>query len=81
MWAASDILRYSLDALALGQFPSCRHDDMDFGIEDPRFSLAGKPLGFKAAVLGLKSDWDAVSSFFGTADRQFEYAPLPFLLC
>ena len=65
----SSILRYSLEALACGEYPVGRHDDLPltFGEGDEhRFGvLGGQPLGFKGALIGLKSDWDAVSTYLG----------------
>ena len=75
------VLRYSLESLACGVYPSERHDELPatFGPgDDSRFwAMGGTSLGFKGALLGLKSDWDAVSQFVGLPTATSLVHPCP----
>ena len=59
-------LRWCLCSLACGIYPDLRHDGKPFGPSDiHRAECAGKPLGFKAAVLWIKGDWAEFCDRFG----------------
>lgn len=57
---------WCLRSCASGRYPGKRHDGQTFTQGDAvRSSVAGMPLGFRAAVLFLKSDWSEWGSSFG----------------
>ena len=58
--------RWSIDSLAQGVWPVCPFDGPDWDADADRAAKAGTPLGFRAAVLHLMCDWEAVGSILGT---------------
>lgn len=61
---------WCLRSCATGRYPGARHDGRTFTEGDAvRSSLAGMTLGFRAAVLFLKSDWSEWGSSFGFASH------------
>ena len=57
-WPLLDNLRWSLEALADGRYPTRRHDGTPFGNKDEaRAAKAGTNFVCKAALVHLKGDW------------------------
>lgn len=63
--AAFQYLQWLMSAMASGTFPGRRHDGLEWAEDDPNKALAGKPLGYSAAVLVVKADWEAFSNTMG----------------
>lgn len=61
-----EYLRWTIDCLARGRFPSNRHDGQEWREEDSdRRLLAGKEIRLPAAVLYVKGDWGEFSGSMG----------------
>lgn len=60
-------LKWSIDSLAAGVWPSSRHDG-PWGADQRREAKSGTPLGFRGALLHLKGDWSEFSHRLGFAD-------------
>lgn len=59
-------LRWSLQCMAEGQWPSARHDSEAWGSRDhSRAAFASKPLGFRGALVQLKADWSEMCNSLG----------------
>jgi len=59
------LLAWSFDALALGRYPSARHDGTGFGFRDEkRRDTSNKPL-MRGAVVHIKGDWAEFAHSFG----------------
>jgi hypothetical protein len=57
---------WSLRCLALGRYPSERHDNREWRPSDSgRVPLSGKPILFKAACIYIKGDWSEYASTLG----------------
>ena len=58
LWVLLQMTAWSIEALAKGVWPSCRHDGSAWRDSDSeRASKAGQPVQLKAAVIYIKGDW------------------------
>lgn len=70
-WAIWDWLRWSLLALAKGEYPTRRHDGNAWLPSDARrAALAGQRMQFKACLLYIKGDWAEYASSLGLPSWQ-----------
>lgn len=51
------VLTWSFQMLALGRWPSKRHDGSDFEPSDPFAKLAGRPLACRGLLCEIRGDW------------------------
>lgn len=67
LWAVLSFLSWSIGCLFRGRFPERRHDGSPFrdGEDDSRVVLAGRDMGCRAALIGIKADWAEFSSTLG----------------
>eukprot|EP00959_Pyramimonas_sp_CCMP1952_P034000 713081-Pyramimonas_sp.AAC.1 len=68
--------RFCIDALARGRHPDCDVDGRPFSNPD-RLRLAGQPLGFRAAVTQIMTDWEAVRDYLHVPNWNHLTAPCP----
>jgi len=75
-------LRWCLECLAGGVWPSCRHDGTAFGESDKqRAGKAGQELGWRGALLLLKADWAEVAATLGFMNWKSSDFPCNFCTC
>ena len=75
-------LRWSLEAMSLGAFPSRRHDSRAWKAPDEQRShLGGTPLAFRGMLLQIKGDWAEFSSSLGFTSWAASLAPCLFCRC
>jgi len=73
-------LRWSLEALAEGVWPTCRHDGSPFSDElgdGFRRELAGTQFGFRCACLGPRGDWAEYAHTLGLPTWRSLISPCP----
>eukprot|EP00969_Alexandrium_andersonii_P363771 15462636-Alexandrium_andersonii.AAC.2 len=64
--------------MAAGVHPLTRHDNKPWRPEDSeRAAAAGKPLGLKSCVLGIKGDWNEFCGTFGFPNWASNLRPCP----
>ncbi len=60
-----EVLSWSMQHLALGTYPTRRHNDDAFGATDAkRKKLAGKDIGISAAIVEMRGDWKMMKEVF-----------------
>lgn len=60
-----EVLAWSMRHLAIGRFPSCRHNGEAFDKSDPgRSKQSNKSLGCQAAVVEVRGDWKLFKEVF-----------------
>jgi hypothetical protein len=60
-----DVIAWSFRMMTVGNYPTRRHDESPFRVQDTkRTKLAGKPLGFTAALVEVRGDWMFLSDVF-----------------
>ena len=71
-------LRWSVDSLAVGAFPRCRHSgEAFFAAEGARAAVANMGLGFVGAVLYIKGDWAEFANTLGMPTWSSKFNPCP----
>ena len=73
-------IRWSFECMALGIFPSLRHDGTAFNETSDvgRASLSGESLGFRAILLQIRGDWLEMSASLGFASWMSRSSPCLF---
>jgi hypothetical protein len=74
-------LLWSLRSIALGVFPSSRHDLVEWKDSDSaRISRVGQELSFKGVLLQIKGDWAEFCSSMGFDQWSHARCPCPFCI-
>jgi len=75
-WPILRFLLWSIRVMSQGFFPDHRHDEPIFrSSESFRQELAGKPLGYTAAVVWLKGDWAEFCERYGFPGHRSNLRP------
>ena len=75
-WSILNWMKWSIEALARGSYPTSRHDGEPWLVTDNyRRELAGQPLTMKSAIIRLKGDWAEFCERFGFPTWQSSLRP------
>ena len=79
MYSIWSFVLWGLRALAAGAFPQARHTGAEWLVSDEvRESLAGKPLGFRGALVHIRADWAEIAKSMGMRNWNHVVRPCPF---
>ena len=79
MYSIWSFVLWGLRALAAGAFPQARHTGAEWLVSDEvRESLAGKPLGFRGALVQIRADWAEIANSMGMRNWNHVVRPCPF---